>query len=300
MDINQKILLTGASGWIGKSFLEVYENLYGPELTQANISATSSVKKEIELESGTIIKSLPLTEEISLNKKYGGIVHLAALTRDKLSQYNNSEYFYRNMEILSLTLNALDRGVDWSICVSSGAVFRSNKIEFDNDINSNPYGFYKRLEEVIFKKLQETQNFVFVCPRLWGATGSDMKSHQNYAFGSFIKDAIEQKEIVINSGHKVYRRYIDTRDLMNLCLKMIQNNESQTFNSGGPLIEIGELANKISVELPGVTIVRNQKVENPDDHYYPTDMEIDSLFSKYDLKYSSIEEQIKKTIRSLN
>ncbi len=300
MDINQKILLTGASGWIGKSFLEVYENIYGPELTQSNIIATSSAKKDIKLESGTIIKSLPLTEEIGLNKKYSGIVHLAALTRDKVSIYNNSEYFYKNMEILSLTLKALDRGVDWLICVSSGAVFKNNKIEFDNDINSNPYGFYKRLEEMIFKNLQETSNFVFVCPRLWGGTGSDMKSHQNYAFGSFVKDALEKKEIVVNSGHKVYRRYIDTRDLMNLCLRMVQKNESRTFNSGGPIIEIGELAKKISIELQGVTVVRAKKVDKPDDHYYPTDLEIDELFNKYKLTYSSIEEQIKKTIKSLN
>ena len=299
MDINQKILLTGASGWIGKSFLEVYESLFGPELTQTNINATSSVKKEITLESGTIIKSIPLVEEIGLNKKYSGIVHLAALTRDKVSNYDNSEYFYRNMEILSLTLKAIDRGVDWLLCVSSGAVFKENKIEFDNDITTNPYGFYKRLEEIIFERLQETYNFVFVCPRLWGGTGSDMKSHQNYAFGSFVKDAVEKKEIVINSGHKVYRRYIDTRDLMNLCLKMIQNNENRTFNSGGPIIEIGELAKKISIELQGVAIVRNLKIEKPDDHYYPTDLEIDELFNKYDLTYSSIEEQIKKTIRSL-
>jgi nucleoside-diphosphate-sugar epimerase len=299
VDINQKILLTGASGWIGKSFLEVYESLFGPELTQTNINATSSVKKEITLESGTIIKSIPLVEEIGLNKKYSGIVHLAALTRDKVSNYDNSEYFYRNMEILSLTLKAIDRGVDWLLCVSSGAVFKENKIEFDNDITTNPYGFYKRLEEIIFERLQETYNFVFVCPRLWGGTGSDMKSHQNYAFGSFVKDAVEKKEIVINSGHKVYRRYIDTRDLMNLCLKMIQNNENRTFNSGGPIIEIGELAKKISIELQGVAIVRNLKIEKPDDHYYPTDLEIDELFNKYDLTYSSIEEQIKKTIRSL-
>lgn len=299
MDINQKILLTGASGWIGKSFLEVYESLFGPELTQTNINATSSVKKEIKLDSGTIIKSIPLIEEIGLNKKYSGIVHLAALTRDKVSNYDNSEYFYRNMEILSLTLKAIDRGVDWLLCVSSGAVFKENKIEFDNDITTNPYGFYKRLEEIIFERLQETYNFGFVCPRLWGGTGSDMKSHQNYAFGSFVKDAVEKKEIVINSGHNVYRRYIDTRDLMNLCLKMIQNNENRTFNSGGPIIEIGELAKKISIELQGVAIVRNLKVEKSDDHYYPTDLEIDELFNKYNLTYSSIEEQIKKTIRSL-
>ncbi len=300
MDIDQKILLTGASGWIGKSFLEVYESNFGPEITQANICATSSVKKEIKLESGTIIKTLPLGDEINLNRKYGGIVHLAALTKDKVNQHDNSEYIYKNMELLSFTLQAVDKGIDWLICVSSGAVFKSNKIEFENDINSNPYGFYKRLEETIFSNLQTKQNFTFVCPRLWGGTGKDMKSHQNYAFGSFIKDALEKNQIVIKSGHKVYRKYIDTRDLMNLCLKMVQNNETKIFNSGGPLIEIGELAKKISIELPGIKIIRNSLIEKNNDHYYPNDSEIEELFHKYNLKYFTIEEQIKNTLRSLN
>jgi nucleoside-diphosphate-sugar epimerase len=300
VNINQKILLTGASGWIGKSFLEVYESNFGPEITQANICATSSVKKEIKLESGTIIKSLPLGEEIHLNRKYSGIVHLAALTRDKVSQYDNSEYIYKNMELLSYTLQAVDKGIDWLICVSSGAVFKGNKIEFENNISSNPYGFYKRIEEIIFSNLQTSQNFTFVCPRLWGGTGKDMKNHQNYAFGSFIKDALEKNQIVIKSGHKVYRKYIDTRDLMNLCIKMVQNNETKIFNSGGPLIEIGELAKKISVELPGAKVIRNSLIEDNDDHYYPTDSEIEELFHNYNLKYLSIEEQIKNTISSLN
>jgi nucleoside-diphosphate-sugar epimerase len=300
VDIDQKILLTGASGWIGKSFLEVYENNFGPKVTQANICATSSVGKEIKLESGTVIKSLSLSDEILLNRKYSGIVHLAALTKDKVSQYDNSEYFYKNMELLSFTLQAVEKGIDWLISVSSGAVFKSNKIEFENDINSNPYGFYKRLEEMILSNLQTRHNFTFVCPRLWGGTGKDMKSHQNYAFGSFIKDAIEKNEIVIKSGHRVYRKYIDTRELMNLCIKMIQNKESKIFNSGGPKIEIGELAKKISIEIHGAQVVRSSDIEESDDHYYPTDSEIDDLFHKYNLKFSSIEDQIKNTIRSLN
>jgi nucleoside-diphosphate-sugar epimerase len=299
VDINQKILLTGASGWIGKSFLEVYESNFGPEITQANICATSSVKKEITLESGTIIQSLPLSDEIHLNRKYRGIVHLAALTRDKVTKYENSEYVYKNMELLSHTLQAVDKGIDWLICVSSGAVFKSNKIEFENDMNSNPYGFYKRLEEMIFSNLHTRQNFTFVCPRLWGGTGRDMKSHQNYAFGSFIKDALEKNQIVIKSGHKVYRKYIDTRDLMNLCLKMVQNKETKIFNSGGPLIEIGDLAKKISIELQEAKVIRNSVIEESDDHYYPTDSDIEVLFHNYNLKYSSIEEQIKNTIKSL-
>ncbi len=300
MGINQKILLTGASGWIGKSFLEVYENSFGTEITQANICATSSVKKEIRLESGTIIRTLPLSDEIHLNRKYSGIVHLAALTRDKVSHYGNSEYLYKNMELLSFALQAVDRGIDWLICVSSGAVFKNNKTEFENNINSNPYGFYKRIEESIFSNLQTSHKFTFVCPRLWGGTGKDMKSHQNYAFGSFIKEAIEKNEIVIKSAHKVYRKYIDTRELMNLCIKMVQNKETRIFNSGGPLIEIGELAKKISTELQGAKVIRNLVVEENDDHYYPTDSEVDDLFHNYNLKYSSIEEQIKNTIRSLN
>ena len=79
MNIDQKILLTGASGWIGKSFLEVYESNFGPEITQANICATSSVKKEIKLESGTIIKSLPLGEEIHLNRNIINIKYIFAI-----------------------------------------------------------------------------------------------------------------------------------------------------------------------------------------------------------------------------
>ena len=60
------------------------------------------------------------------------------------------------------------------------------------------------------------------------------------------------------------------------------------------------MAKKISIEIHGAQVVRSSDIEESDDHYYPTDLEIDDLFHKYNLKFSSIEDQIKNTIRSLN
>lgn len=302
MENTNLILVTGATGWLGKSFLEVYENSYGKESLTKKIIATASSDKYLELDSGTKIKVKKLSELNLSDLKLDGIAHFAALTRDKIHDYKIEEYVFRNMQLLSFILKSIDSNLKWFITISSGAAIKPVTNRLDFDLETNPYGFQKSIEELLLSKLSKELDFTLVIPRLWGASGKDMKSHNNYALGQFLLGAMSDERVIkIKSSHKVFRKYVDTRDLMNLCLKMVENSESGIFNSGGSLLELGDLSKEISKIIPNVKIEREIAVEtkNSDDMYYPKDNEMSLLCEKYDVKLSNIHEQIKNTIKSL-
>lgn len=296
------ILVTGATGWLGKSFLEVYEKIYGKESLKQKIIATASIDKHLELESGTKVYVNKLSEVNLSGVNLEGVAHFAALTRDKVKINKIEDYVFENMQLFSHVLKLLNSELIWLLSVSSGAAIKLGENKLDFDIKTNPYGFQKSIEELVFAKLSKHFNFTLVMPRLWGASGKDMKSHKNYALGQFLLGATSTEKVIkINSAHKVYRKYVDTRELMTLCIKMIENSESKIFNSGGDLVEIEELAKVIASLIPDVKIEREEINKNQiqDDMYYPKDNEMNMLCEKYNIKLSNIKNQIINTIESI-
>jgi nucleoside-diphosphate-sugar epimerase len=78
-----KIIITGASGWLGRNSIRYFLN---NGLKLENLILIGSYNRELEIFKGLNVQ-IETFEEVIKSKKYSiidGIVHLAYLTRDKI------------------------------------------------------------------------------------------------------------------------------------------------------------------------------------------------------------------------
>jgi nucleoside-diphosphate-sugar epimerase len=289
------IAVTGASGWLGKSTLEIVK-ASGHDMTK--VVALASTKKDIVLDDGMVINAHPITAPPDLIQETEVLIHLAYLTRDKVSSVGYDKYVLTNLDLTSIALSWLANfPIKSFVTVSSGARNDQSTGAPETNIRSNPYGFLKRVDELIFEEECNRRGIAAVIARLWGATGLDMMDAEKYAIGNFVISALKNQKIEISSGHQVVRRYVDSREFMQVCIELAKLGVSANFDSGGPEIEIGQLAHEIDRQFGGnIEISRPSESNREDDLYFPKSKDFEEYARISKINLSSIQEQISNTI----
>ena len=289
------VTITGATGWLGKSTLEVLL-ASGHEMT--NVIALASAEKKIVLSDGCTIQAHAISSPPPEIAETEILIHLAYLTRDKVESTGFDKYVLTNLNLTSIALSWLEKyPIKSFVTVSSGARNNQATGNPETDLHANPYGFLKRIDELVFEDQCKRRGINSVITRLWGATGVDMQDASKYAIGNFVISALTKNEIAITSGHRVFRRYVDSREFMDVCVRLAKSGESENFDSGGPEAEIGELASEIVRQLnSGIDISRSMSNERSDDIYFPTGMDFEKLAASVEVELSDISAQIRNTI----
>lgn len=286
------IAISGASGWLGREAIAKISSF----LSLGKMYLYSSNGRNIN--SGNKV-SLPSENFLDIDppSSLTGFVHLAFLTRDKVASSSFSEFVSTNLSLISKACTVIESSKPkWVVLVSSGAILDLTTGELETDILRNPYGFCKRVEESLILQSAQKVGANVVIGRLWGATGECMPQNSAYAISDFINSAHTQKRITINSGGSVFRRYVDAGEFIEVLIKAAIMGESTTVNSGGPKIEIGDLATLVSSHFSGVSIARSNKEEEVDD-YFPRDQEFEELASKTGVQVSDLETQVFRTVK---
>ena len=290
-------IVTGASGWMGRTTLEYLKNVMHVDL-KTEVKCFSSSNKLIQLSDGECLQSESLTMIKTIDFKIEGIFHYAFLTRDHLTSLGFDRYVETNMAILELISEALKQlKYDWIVAVSSGAVYDPETRELSRDIITNPYGFLKISEESLLKKLSSEQDSNCIIGRLWGSSGLLMPLDRKYAISDFIYQGLTTDQISVTSVHEVWRRYIDAQDFISVLHMMAKQGLTQTLDSSGELIEIGGLASKIGVLTTAEVVRPNSGVVRSPDLYYPEGLEMRALAQTYGFNLKTIDEQIRATLR---
>jgi nucleoside-diphosphate-sugar epimerase len=293
----EKILISGASGWLGNSTLRYLEKQYALEKLNENLQVVSTSNKNLDFFPS--INTKTYEQLINQDSEYDGFIHLASLTKDKSLIMNKNDYIGEYLKVTSNAVQLLQKTKKWFVFISSGAIWEEPNQALEKSIDKNPYGFLKRLEENLFTEICKNSGITYVCGRLWGGAGFDLREPEKYALGSLILNAINNENLQINSGHKVYRRYVDTKLFMELCIKMAQKGMTKTFDSGGEVVEIQDIAEIIRFKFPKLQIIRTNKANQKDDEYYSRNKEFEALLKDFDLQHPTISELIEQTIIGL-
>jgi nucleoside-diphosphate-sugar epimerase len=291
-----KIIITGASGWLGRNSIRYFLN---NGLKLENLILIGSYNRELQIFKGLNVQ-IETFEEVIKSKKYSiidGIVHLAYLTRDKI-EGNVEEYKKNNLRITNQLFDLLETKPKWLTYVSSGAIYsKFNSPIIETNETSNPYGFLKIQDERKLTEYCQDKSINLSIGRLWGASGRDFINPSKYAFGEFILKAVANLDINILSPRKVFRKFCDSEQFMEICIRTAQKNHLTVFNSGGELVEIEELANLIAHTLNAKINVGREYFDakaEPDD-YYSRDESYFILAKSLDVKLLSLRDQIIKT-----
>ena len=151
-----KIYVTGATGWVGKTFLHELQSIVPADQFNKKVTAFGSKRRELKStnyrkENDIVIPIHPLTElEEHSAEKNILIFHSAFLTKDRISKYGISEYTRINKFITETVSEFIKRGnISRVVGISSGAasiVENSRRKENMND-ELDHYGWLKLSEE---------------------------------------------------------------------------------------------------------------------------------------------------------
>lgn len=262
MTTGHRIIITGASGWLGKCALNYLSN----KNTNSSIDSIlcfGSKKSEIKLLNGFKINQFPIEEILNLDKKPTILLHFAFLTKDRVQNLSLNDYFYENNKIDNHVLSSLSKiGIETIVLSSSGAIY-SNSLNMDK---INPYGYLKIKQEEAYIGWANKNSKKLIIPRIFNLSGMYINKLNHYAIASMIIDAKNKKEINIKSRKLVYRSYSAVENLIELLFcQVFDKNQLGIICydvSGNEVIELASLAERILnvLNISGVPITRENCV----------------------------------------
>lgn len=258
-----KLLINGAGGWLGTSSINYL--LQSPRYKDYELVLLTSDGRNLIFNNKIFKTSRIIDFDVQSISDVIGIVNLAFLTKDKVNRMTLESYVSTNESLMAkLTEFMLNLKPKWITTVSSGAAAK-----FSSTLEDDPYGFLKLQEESLIAKLSSELGSNYSIGRLWGAMGIDMPINRNYAISDFICQAIENSSINIKASQSVYRQYCDSRTFMETSIRAAECNFNDIFDSGGFIVEIGDLAEKVATQMKIKDVKRNLVNPNKKDEYLP-------------------------------
>jgi nucleoside-diphosphate-sugar epimerase len=159
-------------------------------------------------------------------------------------------------------------------------------------LEENPYAAQKRIYESKISEIAANHQSDISVARVWSVTGSYCTKPRAFAFTDLIAQA-KLGLIEIKAKHLVYRRYCALEDVLALAMLPSAPGGNPMFNTGGDLIELGELA-KIVVGLvnPNAEIRRQIDPQLTPDDYHSDSKEWGELVQSAKVTNDSISDQI--------
>lgn len=292
----QRILITGASGWIGLATLEALAEALGSDFGH-RVHCFGSVERELELRGGIRVRQLPLDELRALPSMPSWLLHFAFLTKDRAESMSETDYRAANERISGTVLGALDKiGVSALFLASSGAASKAD------DPAASPamrlYGALKRDDEERFAAWADAAGKRAVISRIFAITGPYINKHEAYAIASFILDGLAGRTIEVRATRPVIRAYVAIRELMSLSFALMAAAPTGTvrFDSGGEPLELADVAATVAGALPPVRVARAAISDDVADRYHGDVKTYAGLLSAHRIEPVPLLRQVEETI----
>ena len=252
-----KVVITGASGFIGRNLLFALQKNGNKVLSLGRDNTDYSV--------------------IDLNSKLEGYDTLVHLAGKRLTRQTNMEYVssFTNSSIPildNLLKVAKEHQFSKVITASSIGVYSLNNStpfkESETPKPSNPYGIGKYINERIVDMWGQNHDVITSHIRLAACYGHGEKDSP--ALMKFVRQAINNETIKLThgGGYKIDQIYI--KDAVDAFLKLINSNISGVFNIGSGMSynikEISEIVSKIFSGNKKIEISGNRNINEPERH----------------------------------
>ena len=284
------LALTGASGWIGTNAIKSYMDMTVPGYGNIEKDMTLYASKNKEIKLPFINQSIDAYDLCNLKQSTNitKIIHTAFIRSVLKNKYSLDQYISLNRQITDEIVSILKKYPKIPIISISSGVARD--FDENSDISINPYAYLKNEEE---KRLEDlsSERMVLVF-RVYACTGPFLRLPTHYALGQFLQNALDNKDIQINSPKRTFRSYVFLPDLMSLCLKILNSplaNGYYLIDAVTHKLELGELAKVISHNINNVGIKRPELLEETSS-YCSNSTEFLVLAKRYNQNITSIDE----------
>jgi len=291
-------VVTGASGWLGSATLAMLRQALGDTFDARVTALGSRADHPVQ----ALMQWQPPRHQALI------VFHCAFLTKDKVGGLSSEEYAERNQAISSKVISWIDAGqVSGVVLPSSGAVY-DHLLHKTRDQAASLYGRLKYRDELDFTNACAAHGAGLIIPRVFNLSGPYVNKFDCYALASFIQQILLGKSISIQAQMPVIRSYYFVGDLIELCtqllLKQLTSGISCFDTAGGEVVELGELAQRISLVLADN---KPQKILRPPldthavpDRYVGKREQINAFEHTVGMKPMALDQQIALTARYMH
>lgn len=295
LDQTEQVVIYGANGWMGRSALDFISSLK-PTIAKEKILLIGSKSGSLNINGSKHEIVAPSTGIASIRE--GAIFFNAAfLRRELLQKMTPEEYLHKNNEIAALAKSAIKEKKLLSFINLSSGVAR----DFDHEIQIKPIDEYSRLKkslEIEYSEYCSQNQTAIVNCRIFSLTGRHLNEFDNLALSSFVYQAKSKNQIDVKSP-STKRTYVDATDLAGTLLSIAALGKDVSFDSGGELVTMRQLAERVLAGLgKDVSALALGDIESPD--YIGEFEKFNSLASEMGQNLLGIEDQIANTLNAFN
>lgn len=297
---DKRVVITGAGGWLGMATLDLLAGVLG-SASQTRVVCIGSSARTLTLRSGQTFEQLALADLGTLPAEPTWLLHYAFLTKDRAETMDEQEYARANRAISQFVAESLDSiGVEAVFLASSGAAYRAT------DDSASPamrlYGALKVEEEQRFADWSVARERSAVIARLFNLAGPYINKHQAYALAQFILDAQADRPVEVRAPWPVYRSFVAISELISLAFALLgQSTGGVTrFDSGGEVLELGEVAERVNRVLNGGGVNRAALTQPGEDRYAGAGSAYAALLAKHAITPVSLDDQITETAQYIS
>lgn len=254
---DDRVLVTGGSGWLGRTTIALVWQVFGPQWVQSNLRATASRERVIDLLGYGPVR---------VHDRRGDfwptvLVNCAFPTRDRVEGMGHGNYVSTASRLTQqllkqLTLPELRKAVTFS----SGAAVASDK--FPADLLRNPYGVLKAAEEQGMLDVTRQTGVTGTVCRVWAISGPHVLEPAKYAVSDFVEQGLRNAVIEVRAAHPVIRQYASADDVVAVSLAA-----DGVFDSGGETAELGYVARLVADSTDAIVHrARYDAAARPDDY----------------------------------
>jgi nucleoside-diphosphate-sugar epimerase len=280
---SDRILITGATGWLGRSAVALIQNLNMPYLLTASQDQTLIVDGK-----ASMVRRFSIVDALDFSPTV--VLDFAFITRDRLVQTGHEEFLRTNRHLIDLSKKLLGiNTVRKFVAFSSGAAvpfLDSSPPEMSVD----PYGFLKAEYENEMKQTHDTLENKVVITRPYSLSGRFVRNRSSYALFNIIDQASQFKSVTLSSKAPVFRRYVDAEEFIALSLNVSPG--APPLESGGDLVELGDLAELIISAIGSSARVQRGSPSGEADNYHSDGKSMSQACSSIGFQPACLRDQI--------
>lgn len=293
---NKTIMVTGATGLIGRLLVHTLATINRQNNAGITILALSRAKQRVEecfkeiLTDGIVPVEVDLQQPIALNRQVDLVVHAAAdtksvdMVKDPVKVISSIYQATKNVMDF-VRQNQVARVVYLSSMEVYGLTTQADgpiTEDFPGRVNFNSvrscYPEAKRLAEILVRASIQGSQQSAVILRLTQTFGSGVEFNDPRVFAEFTRLALQEQQIKLATAGETVRSYLAIRDAITAILTSlvlpVSDGEAEVFNVSNQdaTVSILELAKEIAAKVPNtqITLPNEEATTKVSKGYAPT------------------------------